>query len=155
MHISTKVEKCLVEVILEVYKNLLENPAYAPPSSREIKVETMKRLNKKYLGGLLIIALGTVQMRLQKLFGPEFYEKHYPATFSEKVEQFLKDQAYVIDTLYAKEHEAENLERGHKNDDPDAGKRDTPLSGKVWDDCVRDVAKTPLEQGKPRVNPFF
>lgn len=50
MHISTKVEKCLVEMILEVYKNLLENPANAPPSSREIKVETMKRLNKKYLG---------------------------------------------------------------------------------------------------------
>ncbi len=47
------------------------------------------------------------------------------------------------------------MERGHKNDDPDAGKRDTPLSGKVGDDCVRDVAKTPVEQGKPRVNPFF
>ncbi len=96
MHISTKVEKCLVEVILEVYKNLLANPAYTPPSSREMKTEVTKRLNAKYPGEKLKIALGTVQARLQKLFGPEIYEKHYTATISDEVERFLKTQAMLI-----------------------------------------------------------
>ncbi len=96
MHISTKVEKCLVEVILEVYKKLLEDPAYSPPSSREVKAEITQRLNEKYPGEKLKIALGTVQTRLQKLLGPEFYEKHYTATISDKVESFLRTQAYAI-----------------------------------------------------------
>ncbi len=98
MHISTKVEKCLVEVILEVYKKLLEDPAYSPPSSREIKAEITKRLNEKYPGEKLKIGLGTVQARLQKLLGPEIHEKHYTATISEEVEKFLRTQAYIIKT---------------------------------------------------------
>ncbi len=96
MHISIKVEKCLVEVISEEHTKVLADPAYRSLPSRKIRAEVIERLKQKYPKQNLKVALGTVQLRIQRIFGSELYEQHYSATIAESADQFLRTQAEQI-----------------------------------------------------------